>query len=82
MSRDDDGFLAAFGALVNAMGGGGDRGNMFPQSDADDLANGARWIPGEVTLARRAGQKVTFNQEGDQKDWYWELPDGKHVSHG
>lgn len=30
MARDDDGFMALFGALVNSMGGGGDRGNMFP----------------------------------------------------
>ena len=55
--RDWSDPMAGFGALINALGGGGDQGNMFPQSDADDFASGARFVPGEVTLARRAGQK-------------------------
>lgn len=84
MSRDDDGLMAAFAALANALGGeqGRDRGAMMPQSDVDDFQSGARWIPGEVTLARRRGEKVTFVQQGEQSDWYWQLPDGTHVSHG
>ena len=84
MSQNDDGLFAAFAALANALGGeqGRDRGAMMPQSDVDDFARGARFIPDEVTLARRAGQKVNFVQEGGQKDWYWELPDGTRVNHG
>lgn len=83
MSRnDEDRLLAAFGEMINAFGGGGDTGNLFPKSDVEDLANGAKWIPGEVTLARRAGQKVTFNQEGSKENWYWELENGKQIKHG
>lgn len=80
----DDGGLAGFAALVNAFGGeqGQDRGAMMPQSDVDDLASGASWIPGEVTLARRAGLKVTFNHEGNKTDWFWALPDGTFINHG
>ncbi|MDP2720630.1 MAG: hypothetical protein Q8O75_01690 [bacterium] len=74
--------LAGFGALINALGGGGDQGNMFPQSDADDLASGARFIPGEVTLARRRGEKVTFAQNcGNSCCWYWQMPGGICIYH-
>lgn len=34
--------LQLMGALLNAMGGGGDTGNAFPASDANDLGKGAR----------------------------------------
>lgn len=82
-NRDwNDNPLAGFGALISAMGGGGDAGNMFPQSDADDLASGARFIPGEVTMARRRGEKVTFVQNCNNSTcWYWEMPDGTRVYH-
>ncbi len=82
-NRDwNDNPLAGFGALINAMGGGGDRGNMFPQSDADDFASGARFIPGEVTLARRRGEKVAFVQNCTGKCcWYWQMPDSTLVYH-
>lgn len=80
-SSHDDGLLAGFGLLMSAFGGGGDSGNMFPASDAEDLALGARFIPGEVTMARREGQKVTFNQPCNACCWYWEFPDGTRVYH-
>ena len=79
----DDGFMAAFAALANALGGeqGRDVGAMMPQSDVDDFQNGARWIPGEVTLARRRGEKVDFVQKGEQSKWYWRMPDGTRINH-
>lgn len=82
-NRDwNDNPLAGFGALISAMGGGGDRGNMFPQSDADDFASDARFIPGEVTLARRRGEKVSFIKNCNNSTcWYWEMPDGTHIYH-
>lgn len=75
---------AALGFLINAMenrGGDGDFGSSFPRSDAEDMSKGARFIPGEVTLARRAGKKVTFVTECDSNCWYWEMPDGSHIHH-
>ena len=72
---------ADFGSLISAFGGGGDRGNMFPQSDADDLRKGARFIPGEVTLTRREGKVVKFVKNCGPCCWYWELPDGTRVYH-
>ena len=80
--RDWNNPMAGFGAFISAMGGGGDRGNMFPQSDADDMASGARFIPSEVTMARRRGEKVTFVQNcGNSTCWYWHMPDGSKVYH-
>lgn len=44
------------GFLSNALfDGGGDRGATFPRSDVEDLSRGLRFIPGEVTVARRQG---------------------------
>jgi hypothetical protein len=65
------------GFLDNALfGHGGDRGESFPRSDAEDLSHGLRFIPGEVTLARRAGEHVTFMQPcNHQCCWYWQFPD-------
>lgn len=73
--------IADFGQMISAFGGGGDRGNMFPQSDADDFSNGARFIPGEVTLARRAGRVVKFIQTCGACCWYWKFDDGMRVYH-
>ena len=74
--------LAVMGFLVNALDGGGDAGQAFPRSDAEDLSRGARFIPGEVTLARRRGEHVDFvqNCEG-QCCWCWQMPDGARVYH-
>lgn len=81
---DDDNFMVAFAVLVNALGGeqGRDVGAMMPQSDVDDFQNRARWIPGEVTLARRRGEKIKFVREGDSSKWYWEMPNGTRINHG
>lgn len=80
--RDDDrdfgSLMSAFGTLANALGDGhgGDRGQSFPQSDADDFSKGLRFVPGEVTMARRQGQKVIFHQPCvNQCCWYWQFPD-------
>lgn len=70
--------MAAFGMMVNASEGGGDMGRFFPQSDAADFANGARYIPGEVTMARRRGQTVQFDRVAHQ----WTMPDGSKIPKG
>ena len=69
--------LAGFGFLINAMGGGGDKGQSFPQSDAEDLSRGLAFIPGEVTMARRRGERVQFVQMCKNPCcWYWDFRDG------
>jgi hypothetical protein len=73
--------LADFGSLISAIGGGGDRGNSFPKSDADDIGKGARFIPAEVTYARRAGQVVMFVTNCGPCCWFWEFPNGKRSYH-
>lgn len=66
---------AAFGFLINAMEGGGDRGKSFPRSDAEDMNQGLRFIPGEVTVARRRGERVEFIQQCQNECcWYWLFP--------
>ena len=73
---------SALGFIINAMDGGGDTGEFFPHSDAEDFSRGARFIPGEVTLARRKGQCVNFVQNcNGQCCWYWLMPDGSRVYH-
>lgn len=57
------------------FGGGGNAGALFPVDDAADFAKGARYIPGEVTDARRLGQRVVF----DPDEHRWTLPDGTMV---
>jgi len=70
------------GFWVNAMSGGGDRNQAFPQSDAEDMSRGARFIPGEVTLARRRGERVEFVQNCPGPCcWYWRFQDGTRVYH-
>lgn len=69
----DKGDLSALGLMVQAIDGfPGDRGAAFPASDAADLQRGARFIPGEVTLARRRGEKVRFVTDCGECCWYWE----------
>lgn len=77
---------AAFGLLISAMcdsgkSSDGDTGAGFPRSDAEDLSRGARFIPGEVTLARRAGQKVEFVSSCSQNCWYWLMPNSSRIYH-
>lgn len=77
---NDDMFI--FGMKASAYGGGGDTGKAFPSSDAADFGSGARFVPGEVTLARRRGENVRFVQDcGGQCCWYWELKHGKRIYH-
>jgi len=77
-SHIDD--FTAFGFLVNAMNGGGDRGASFPRSDAEDLSRGLRFLPGEVTVARRRGERVDFVQNCRHSCcWYWQFPDGSRT---
>jgi hypothetical protein len=77
--------MATFGFLANALdsrrGGNGDTGCSFPRSDAEDMSKGARFIPGEVTLARRAGKRVNFETECSPNCWYWEMPDNSRIYH-
>ena len=73
--------FATFGFLINALDrrtrDDGDRNASFPRSDAEDLSRGLSFIPGEVTLARRRGEKVYFQQPCDNPCcWYWQFPDG------
>ena len=72
---------AAFGLLINAMSGGRDQGSIFPRSDAEDMSRGARFIPGEVTLARRDGQTVDFVTTCGLNCWYWLMPNGLRIYH-
>jgi len=65
------------GFLANAISGGEDYGQSFPRSDAKDLSCGLRFIPGEVTYARREGKKVIFVHECKNPCcWYWQFPNG------
>jgi len=64
--------LGAFMQLVSAMDGNRDVGAMVPGDDAKDFRDGARYIPGEVTIARRNGERVTF----DRNEHKWTMPDG------
>jgi hypothetical protein len=67
----------AFGFLVNALGGKRDRGALFPYSDAEDMSRGLRFIPDDVTVARRLGETVTFEQPCHNPCcWYWQFPGG------
>jgi hypothetical protein len=69
-----------FGFLVNAMGNGGDKGEMFPRSDAEDLSRGLRFIPGEVTVARRRGEVVQFVEPCHHPCCkYWQFEDGSRT---
>ena len=72
--------LTAIGFLVNALEGGGDAGQSFPRSDAEDLSRGLRFIPGEVTVARRRGEHIEFVQSCENHCcWYWQFPDGSRT---
>ncbi len=73
---------SALGFFANALfDGGQDRGAMFPRTDAEDMSRGARFIPGDVTLARRRGEKVDFTSDCGPCCWYWTLPDGTRIYH-
>lgn len=67
--------FAAFASMAALMSGGKNEGAAFPIDDASDIGNGARYIPGEATLARRRGERVVFFPERHQ----WRMPDGSMV---
>jgi hypothetical protein len=71
----------AFGAQRFNNSPDGDTGASFPKSDAEDMARGARFIPGNVTMARRRGEKVTFYDYCSPCCWYWEYQDGSRDYH-
>lgn len=77
--------LVAFAFLSNALesrhGGDGDTDASFPRSDAEDLSRGCRFIPGEVTMARRRGERVSFVSDCGQCCWYWQMSDGSRIYH-
>lgn len=52
---------------------------FVPEDDTIDFMNGAKYIPTEVTDARRKGQQVIFHQKLGMQNWYWEMPDGKNI---
>ena len=62
--------LDTFGKLVNAFDS-----YAFPTADSNDLSNGAGSIPGEVTDARRKGEKVVYNKNTKT----WTFKDGSTV---
>ena len=76
MKYDNMNEIARFGLLINTMDGGGDAGQAFPRTDAEDLGCGLRFIPGEVIMARRRGERVEFVQRCSPCCWYWQFQDG------
>lgn len=58
--------MKAFAAMAALMSGGKDEGSMMPISDATDFQNGARYIPSDVTIARREGKRVNFDAENHE----------------
>lgn len=62
-----------FLAAAALLGGGRNEGAAVPIDDAADAMQGARYIPGEVTLARRRGERVVFSPETHT----WRMPDGR-----
>jgi hypothetical protein len=49
------------------------------QAEEQDKANGAHYIPGEVTLARKEGHVVPFVNKCGPCCAYWILPDGSRA---
>jgi len=75
--RDDEIKMVAFGIAASAKDGWKNKGASFPLSDVDDMRQGARFIPAQVTYARREGRRVNFVQKcGSPCCWYWEFPEG------
>jgi len=53
------------------------KGAFFPMDDSADFAKGVRFVPSEVTLARRRGERVVFVQDcRNPCCWRWDFPDG------
>lgn len=65
-------------------------GHLVPAEDAEDLSNGATFIPFAVTEARRQGQTVKFEVRNQSKFYdgklrspfkFWVMPDGTRLLH-
>ncbi len=67
--------------VLTLIGGRGDPHNPKPSSDLGDLSSGARYIPDEVTLARKEGKSIQFITICGQCCWYWQMPDGSRIYH-
>lgn len=83
MSLDDSGddgtgFLLLISEL-GKQGGDPNIGALVPGTDVEDMIRGARYVPGEVTEARRRGETVEFITGGSQ--WHWVMPDGSLIPH-
>jgi len=77
----DVNLLAISGTLISALGGGGDRGQSVPSSDAEDFGRGVQFVPAEVTWARREGKIVHFDTscQTSKTCWFWQMPDGERI---
>ena len=62
--------IAAFMTIASALDPQG-----VPPADAQDFQDGAQFIPGEVTLARRAGHQVRFDRFAHE----WTFQDGRVI---
>lgn len=57
-----------------------DLGGTQHHSDTKDLSYGLRFIPSEVTIARRHGDQVDFFQLCKNSCcWYWQFQDGSRT---
>ncbi len=76
-SNDDPmaGFMMLAHMMETRADRDGDYGHAVPFSDAEDFGRGARFIPSEVTLARRQGGRVNFvcQCHSSKCCWYWEF---------
>ncbi|MFA5993431.1 MAG: hypothetical protein WC823_00565 [Parcubacteria group bacterium] len=52
-----------------------------PSSDLEDMRRGVRYIPHDVTLARRKGKKVQLVVACTANCSYWQMPDGTKIYH-
>lgn len=58
------------------------KGALFPMDDGTDFAKGVRFVPGEVTIARRRGERVVLVQDcRNPCCWFWRMPDGSRIYH-
>lgn len=60
----------------------GNEGAAFPIDDAADFTKGVRFVPGEVTVARRRGERVVLYQNCTNPCcWYWQMSNGSRIYH-
>ena len=78
----NDAFLLALDAFASAVSGGKLR-RFFLASHSGVVDGGICFIPNQVALARRGGEKVHFRTACQTSPccWYWEMPDGQRIYH-